>query len=209
MRTRVRTPDSGTVEEVLKLAARAPSFDVVPPWRWRNGNECLELVTTRIDQTALLACGAVLHHVRVAFSAMGWDCHVLRTRAGDGQVASVHPRWELDPFSCEVASAAAISLRRADPRPFLADEVPDSALTWLLHAARAEDCDLELVARRNGALVRMIGQDWLRLGEAVSAVLLASTVWGLASQALRHEDEVLVRVGWQSPNAEPLPQSAR
>ncbi|MET9627485.1 hypothetical protein ABZX92_08475 [Lentzea sp. NPDC006480] len=209
MRTSVRRPDVGTIEEVLKLAARAPSFDVVPPWRWREGNECLELVTTRTDQAALLACGAVLHHVRVALSAMGWDCHVLRSAGADGQVASVHPRWELDPFSCEVASAAAISLRRADPRPFLADEVPDSALTWLLHAAHAESCDMELVARRNGALVRMIGQDWVRLGEAVSSVLLASTVWGLASQALLHEGEVFVRVGWQSPNAEPLPQSAR
>lgn len=204
----MRTPDAGTVEEVLKLAARAPSFGDVPPWRWRLGNECLELVTTRTDRTALLACGAVLHHVRVAFSAMGWDCHVLRS-GPDDQVASVHPRWELDPFSCEVASAAAISLRRTDPRPFLMDEVPDSALTWMLHAARAESCDLELVARRNGALVRIFGQDWLRLGEAVSAVLLASTVWGLASEALLHEGEVFVRVGWQSPNAEPLPQSAR
>ena len=95
---------------MLKLAARAPSFGIVPPYRWRKGNECLELVTTRTDQTALLACGAALHHVRVALSAMGWDCHVLRSGA-DGQVASVHPRWELDPFSCEVASAAAISLR--------------------------------------------------------------------------------------------------
>ncbi|RAS68009.1 hypothetical protein C8D87_10269 [Lentzea atacamensis] len=181
----------------------------MPPWRWRKGNECLELVTTRTDQVALLACGAVLHHVRVALSAMGWDCHVLRSDSGDGQIASVHPRWELDPFSCEVAPAAAIPLRRADPRPYLADEVPDSALTWLLHAARAENCDLELLARRNGVLLRMVGHDWLRLGEAVSAVLLASTVWGLASQALLHEEEVIVRVGWQSPNAEPLPQSAR
>jgi hypothetical protein len=180
----VRTPDAGTVEEVLKLAARAPSFGIVPPWRWRTGNECLELVTTRTDQTALLACGAVLHHVRVALSAMGWDCHVLRTPQPDGQVASAHPRWELDPFLCE----AAISLRRAAPRPYPADEVPDSALTWLL---------------------RMIGHDWLSVGEAVSGVLLASTVWGLASQVLLHEGEVLVRVGRQSPNAEPLPQSAR
>ncbi|MDX8049491.1 hypothetical protein SK571_08885 [Lentzea sp. BCCO 10_0798] len=209
MRTSVRTPDAGTVEEVLKLAARAPSFGIVPPWRWRNGNECLELVTTRTDQTALLACGAVLHHMRVALSAMGWDCHVLRSPQPDGQVASVHPRWELDPFSCEVASAAAISLRRADPRPYLGDEVPDSALTWLLHAAHAENCELELVARRSGVLLRMLGHDWLSVGEAVSAVLLASTVWGLASQPLLHEGEVLVRVGWQSPNAEPLPQSAR
>lgn len=208
MRTSVRTPDAGTVEEVLKLAARAPSFGIVPPYRWRKGNECLELVTTRTDQTAMLACGAALHHVRVALSAMGWDCHVLRSGA-DGQVASVHPRWELDAFSCEVASAAAISLRREDPRPYLADEVPDSALTWLLHAAHAESCDLELVARRGGALLRMIGNDWLRMGEAVSSVLLASTVWGLASQALLHEGQVLVRVGWQSPNAEPLPPSAR
>ncbi len=208
MRTSTRTPDAESVEEVLKLAARAPSFGIVPPWRWRMGNECLELLTARTDQTALLACGAVLHHMRVAFSAMGWDCHVLRN-GSDGQIASVHPRWELDPFSCEVASAAAISLRRADPRPYLRDDVPDSALTWLLHAARGEQCDMELVARRNGALVRMIGNDWLRVGEAVSAVLLASTVWGLASQAMLHEGEVLVRVGWQSPNAEPLPQSAR
>jgi hypothetical protein len=209
MRTSVRVPDAETVEEVLKLAARAPSFGIVPPWRWRMGNECLELVTTRTDQTALLACGAVLHHVRVALSAMGWDCHVLRSTSDDGQVASVHPRWELDPFSCEVASAAAISLRRADPRPYLTDEVPDSALTWLLHAARAENCGLELLARSHGALVRVVGDDWLRVGEAVSAVLLASTVWGLASQASLHEGDVLVRVGWQSPNAEPLPQSAR
>jgi hypothetical protein len=134
---------------------------------------------------------------------------VLRSVFSDGQIASVHPRWELDPFSCEVASAAAISLRRADPRPFLPDEVPDSALTWLLHAARAENCDLELVARRNGALMRVVGHDWLRMGEAVSSVLLASTVWGLASQAVLHEGEALVRVGWQSSNAEPLPQSAR
>lgn len=208
MRTSARTLDAETVEEVLKLGARAPSFGLVPPWRWRRGNECLELVTTRTDDTALLACGAVLHHVRVALSAMGWDCHVLRDES-DGTVASVHPRWELDPFSCEAASAAAISLRRADPRPFLPTEVPDSALTWLLHAARAERCDLELVARRNGVLLRMVGHDRMRLGEAVSAVLLASTVWGLASQALLHEGEVLVRVGWQSPNAEPLPRSAR
>ncbi|USX50028.1 hypothetical protein [Lentzea sp. HUAS12] len=208
MRTSVRTPDAGTVEEVLKLAARAPSFGIVPPCRWRNGNECLELLTTRTDQTGLLACGAVLHHVRVALSAMGWDCHVLRTPQPDGQVASVHPRWELDAFHCEVASAAAISLRRADPRPYLPDEVPDSALTWLLHAARAENCELELAARRNGALLRVLGRDWLSAGEAVSAVVLASTVWGLASEALLHEGEVLVRVGWQSPNAEPLPPSA-
>lgn len=208
MRTSVRTPDAETVEEVLKLAARAPSFGIVPPYRWCKGNECLELVTTRTDQPAMLACGAVLHHVRVALSAMGWDCHVLRSGV-DGQVASVHPCWELDPFSCEVASAAAISLRREDPRPYSADEVPDSALTWLLHAAHAESCDLELVARRGGTLVRMIGNDWLRMGEAVSSVLLASTVWGLASQAMLHEGEVLVRVGWQSPNAEPLPRSAR
>ena len=34
-------------------------------------------------------------------------------------------------------------------------------------------------------------------------------MWGLTSQALLHEGEALVRVGWQSPNAEPLPQSAR
>ncbi|MFI6100649.1 hypothetical protein ACIA8G_34295 [Lentzea sp. NPDC051213] len=208
MRTSVRTPDAETVEEVLKLAARAPSFGIVPPWRWRRGDECLGLVTARTDQTALLACGAVLHHIRVAFSAMGWDCHVLRNGT-DGQVASVHPRWELDAFSCEVASAAAISLRRADPRPYLATEVPDSALTWLLHAARAENCDLELVARRNGVLIRLMGQDPLRMGEALSAVVLASTVWGLASEPLLHEGEVLVRVGWQTPNAEPLPQSAR
>ncbi|MFD5824035.1 hypothetical protein [Lentzea sp. NPDC060358] len=209
MRTSVRTPDAGTVDEVLKLAVRAPSFGVVPPWRWRNSKDCLELLTTRTDPTALLACGAVLHHVRVALSAMGWDCHVLRDSAPDGRVASVYPRWELDPFSCEVASAAAISLRRADPRPYLPDEVPDSALTWLLHAARAELCDVELVARRHGVLLRLVGDDRLRLGEAMSAVLLASTVWGLASQPLLHEGEVLVRVGWQSPNAEPLPRCAR
>ncbi|WP_176959996.1 hypothetical protein [Lentzea jiangxiensis] len=44
-------------------------------------------MTTRTDQTASLACGAVLHHVRVALSAMGWDCHVLRSPHADDEVA--------------------------------------------------------------------------------------------------------------------------
>ncbi|WP_329788361.1 hypothetical protein V1227_27810 [Lentzea sp. DG1S-22] len=65
------------------------------------------------------------------------------------------------------------------------------------------------MARQNGVLLRLLGRDSLSVGEAASAVLLASTVWGLASQPLLHEGAVLVRVGWQPSNAEPLPPSAR
>lgn len=208
----VRMPDAETVEEVLKLASRAPTFDAVPPQRWRIGTDRLELVTTRHDTGAMLACGAALHHVRVGLSALGWSCRVHRKIVGD-HLATVFPRWDLDPFGNEVASAAAISLRRSDPRTFSDEEVPISALTWLLQAAQAEDASLVPVSQGNGVVLQLVAGSedlsLLRAGEAMSAVLLAATVWGLASHVRLDGATVLVRVGWQWPNSEPLPHSAR
>ncbi|TWP52785.1 hypothetical protein FKR81_06555 [Lentzea tibetensis] len=210
--TTVRMPDAETVEEVLKLASRAPTFDAVPPARWRIGADRLELLTTRMDPVALIACGAALHHVRIGLSALGWSCRVHRKPKGD-HLATVFPRWELDPFSNEVASAAAVSLRRSDARTFSDQEVPISALTWLLQAAQAEGASLVPVSKGNGVVLSLVAESddlaLLRGGEALSSVLLAATVWGLASHVRIDGDAVLIRVGWQWPNAEPLPHSAR
>lgn len=210
--TTVRMPDGETVEEVLKLASRAPTFDTVPPTRWRIGADRLELLATRTDPVALIACGAALHHVRVGLSTLGWSCRVHR-KPKDDHLATVFPRWELDPFGNEVASAAAISLRRSDPRTFSDQEVPISALTWLLQAAQAEDASLLPVSKGNGMVMSLVAASddlaLLRAGEALSSVLLAATVWGLASHVRLDADTVLIRVGWQWPNAEPLPHSAR
>lgn len=205
-------PDAETVEEVLKLASRAPTLDQVPPTRWRIGADRVELLTTRSDQMALIACGAALHHVRIGLSALGWSARVHRKPDGE-HLATVFPRWELDAFHSEVASAAAISLRRADPRPFSDQEVPISALTWLLQAAQAEDSSLMPVAKGHGVVLSLVMErddlGFLRAGEALSSVLLAATVWGLASHVRMEQGNVLIRVGWQWPNAEPLPHSAR
>ncbi|GLZ32620.1 hypothetical protein Lesp02_48080 [Lentzea sp. NBRC 105346] len=206
-------PDAATVEEVLKLASRAPALDLVPPTRWRIGVDRVELITTRTDDAALIACGAALHHVRIGFSALGWSTRVHRKTEGD-RLATVFPRWDLDPamsdpMVSEVASAAAISIRRADPRPFADQEVPVSALTWLLQAAQAEEASLVPVSKDRGVVMSLVMKDPLRAGEALSSVLLAATVWGLASHARMVHGNVLVRVGWPVPNSEPLPHSAR
>lgn len=75
---------SSTLEESLQLACRAPSFHNSQPWRWIDTGQGLELHLdpTRMVQSdtsgrlALLSCGAVLDHLRVAMRAAGWTTNV-------------------------------------------------------------------------------------------------------------------------------------
>ncbi|TPG32721.1 Acg family FMN-binding oxidoreductase [Mycolicibacterium hodleri] len=72
------------IESAVQLACRAPSYHNSQPWQWvadgSNLNLYLErdrLVTTdRSGREALLSCGAVLDHLRVAMAAAGWSANV-------------------------------------------------------------------------------------------------------------------------------------
>jgi len=80
-------PDDRTVTTAIDLATRAPSVHNTQPWRWRIGDRSVHLYAdlerqvsaTDPDQRDLvMSCGAALHHVRVAFAALGWSTTVDR-----------------------------------------------------------------------------------------------------------------------------------
>jgi len=206
--TDVRRLDGKTLDEALDLADRAPFTSEERLWDWRSAGDRIDLFTDTVDRDALHSCGAALHHLRVALAAMGWRSAVERMPAGGaaGHVARLVPLWDRDPAVTDIASAAAISLRRGDPREYGAEVVPWSVLSWLVERAYSQGAVLQPVidtqlrgqvlranpgvrSRAAGAVLVLTteGDDekaWLRAGEAMSAVLLAATVWGLASCAL-------------------------
>lgn len=76
---------NGAIADAIRLACRAPSFHNSQPWRFvgcGNGVVDLYLDGDRLVDTdaggrqALLSCGAVLDHLRVAMAAVGWVADV-------------------------------------------------------------------------------------------------------------------------------------
>jgi hypothetical protein len=72
------------VEDAVHLACRAPSYHNTQPWRWvvEDGELLLFVDPDRVVATdhggrqALISCGAVLDHLRVAMAAAGHQAHV-------------------------------------------------------------------------------------------------------------------------------------
>ncbi len=84
-------PDTMVPAEVIKdavtLACRAPSLHNSQPWRWMADDRGLHLFVDpnrvmysadRRGREAIISCGAMLDHFRVAMRAAGWRTHVKR-----------------------------------------------------------------------------------------------------------------------------------
>lgn len=81
------TMDTEVIDAAVQLACRAPSLHNSQPWRWVADRDGLHLFADpsrklqsadRSGREALIGCGAVLHHLRVAMTAAGWTAHVER-----------------------------------------------------------------------------------------------------------------------------------
>ena len=81
------TVDTEIVREAVTLACRAPSLHNSQPWRWVLAGDAVHLFADperivrsadRSGREALLSCGAVLDHFRVAMAAAGWTVNVDR-----------------------------------------------------------------------------------------------------------------------------------
>ena len=79
--------DAEVIGQALNLACRAPSLHNSQPWRWVLEGNVVHLyedkdrvlyATDRSGREALLGCGAVLDHFRVAMAAAGWIANVDR-----------------------------------------------------------------------------------------------------------------------------------
>jgi len=122
---------SGVIADAVHLACRAPSFHNSQPWRFvACGNGVLHLYgdhdrlvdTDSSGRQALLSCGAVLDHLKVAMAATGWAANVDHYPNPNDitHLASI----DFQPMSYVTEAhrrrANAILLRRTDRLPFAA-----------------------------------------------------------------------------------------
>jgi hypothetical protein len=125
------TVDTGIIRDAVQLACRAPSLHNSQPWRWVLAGSTIHLfadpgrvvrATDTSGREALMSCGAVLDHFRVAMASVGYTANVERFPNPNNHrhVASI----DFTPMTFVTdghrARAAAILQRRTDRLPFAA-----------------------------------------------------------------------------------------
>ncbi|WP_020658939.1 Acg family FMN-binding oxidoreductase [Amycolatopsis benzoatilytica] len=141
-------PDEYTVTTAVGMAVRAPSVHNSQPWRFAVGYRSMHLYADPSRQLAqtdpdgrdlLISCGAALHHLRIAFAALGWraEVHRLPNPAEPDHLASVELHRH-EPTLDEIALAAAIPRRRTDRRRHSSWHVPRGHLENIAKAVADE-----------------------------------------------------------------------
>lgn len=134
--------------DAVELACRAPSLHNSQPWRWVAEGDRLKLfldrsrLMDRADRSgreAVISCGAVLDHLRVALAAAGWDAHIERLPDPNhlDHLATVTVTPLEFVTEAHRRRANAILLRRTDRLPMAA--APDWASFEPLIRARIRD----------------------------------------------------------------------
>lgn len=123
--------DVEIIRAALQLACRAPSLHNSQPWRWVLDGNVVQLFadpervirsTDSSGREALLGCGAVLDHFRVAMTAAGWTVNVDRFPNPNNvdHLASIDFSPNEFVTDGHRRRADAILLRRTDRLPFAA-----------------------------------------------------------------------------------------
>jgi nitroreductase len=138
-------PDHETLRGAIALATRAPSVHNTQPWRWLLGDSSVHLMADRTRQLPAtdpegrdlaISCGAALHHLRVALSALGWgpEIHRVPNPADPDHLAALEP-YPHTPSEEDIGLAAAIPSRRTDRRHFSSWPVPTGHLDLMMRRA--------------------------------------------------------------------------
>ncbi|HEY2399861.1 MAG TPA: hypothetical protein VGI23_05865, partial [Steroidobacteraceae bacterium] len=116
------------IKQAVILACRAPSLHNSQPWQWVAGPGALQLFLNpnrvlAYDQSqreALIGCGAVLDHLRVAMAAAGWTTHINRfpDQGDPNHLASLEFTPMRQVTDDDRRRADAILARRTDRLPF-------------------------------------------------------------------------------------------
>jgi nitroreductase len=149
--------DTSVIKTAVQLACRAPSLHNSQPWHWVLDGSTVQLFldkervlysTDHSGREALIGCGAVLDHFRVAMAAVGWTANVDRAPNPNNplHLASV----DFSPMDFVTDGhrlrAEAIHQRRTDRLPFAEPQDWDSVEAQLKRAVTADVVRLDVVA---------------------------------------------------------------
>lgn len=148
--------ETEVIEHAVRTACRAPSLHNSQPWQWvfNRGQLKLFLDQSRVMDTdhgareALISCGAVLDHLRVAMAAAGWQSQVARfpNPTSPNHLASI----EFTPTdlvtSRDRLRADAICIRRTDRLPFSAPTSWESFESAVATSVERRAVHLDVVA---------------------------------------------------------------
>lgn len=123
------TVESAVIKEAVRLASHAPSLYNSQPWLWVADGAGLHLfldpsrvlLIDRSEREALISCGAVLDHLRVAMAVAGWMAEIERFPNPDrpDQLATVRFTPMDDVTDEQRRRADAILIRRTDRLPLM------------------------------------------------------------------------------------------
>ncbi len=169
------------IRHLVELACRAPSIGNSQPWRWRADGDVLELYADRsrrlpvddpLGRQLMISCGAALHHLRVAATALGRQPVVERTVPTSDDLALL-ARIDLGAPGASDAARALRSSPTAEPEPnelqALRSRATDRSrfTAWPVPSAR-----VEALAR----VARAWGDDAVAVVDAVQRAHLSSVV---------------------------------
>lgn len=137
-----RSDDLDVMDQVIRLACRAPSVHNTQPWRWRVDGSRIQLRADRERQLAIsdpdgrnltISCGAALHHLAVASAGVGRALVVTRLPDDNDPdllaVAELGCPMPISPADAELLEA--LRRRVTDRRRFTSWPVPEERLDKL------------------------------------------------------------------------------
>jgi len=145
------------IKDAVRLACRAPSLHNSQPWRFVTDGVTVQLFidadrapryTDASGREALISCGAVLDHFRVAMAAEGWTANVDRFPNPN----NLHHLASIDFTPLDFVTdghrsrADAIMHRRTDRLPFAPPSNWDSFMQGLRATVGADGVRLDVVA---------------------------------------------------------------
>ncbi len=151
-------PDDSTIRTAIELACRAPSVHNSQSWLLRIGHDSIHMYadpSRRLPATdpqgrdLLLSCGALLHHLRTAFAALGWATTVHRLPNPDtpDHLAALQLR-PIETTAAMVRASGAIERGRADRRRYASIALSPQLIATLGRHAAAEGAQLRPLASR-------------------------------------------------------------
>ena len=163
------------IKNAVQLACRAPSLHNSQPWHWVAADGTVQLFldkdrvlysTDHSGREALIGCGAVFDHFRVAMAAAGWTANVDRFPNPNNSLHLASIDFSPMEFVTEGhrRRADAILMRRTDRLPFAEPRDWDSVESQMRRTVTTDAVRLDVIA------------DELRteLADAVSAYRIAS-----------------------------------